>query len=113
MLGVVARGRCVHLCCVCLPTAGAGVLAGLDGFMNIAMEQTEEYVNGQLKNKYGDCFIRGNNGACVPPPSPLSPSMLYHYSVSSSYSSSFVELVPPPSPISLSVEPSHCRSAVY
>lgn len=40
----------------------AGVLAGLDGFMNIAMEQTEEYVNGQLKNKYGDCFIRGNNG---------------------------------------------------
>ena len=31
--------------------------------MNIAMEQTEEYVNGQLKNKYGDCFIRGNNGA--------------------------------------------------
>ena len=57
--------------------------------MNIAMEQTEvgaapgcpfnnahlsspydvsekllqEYVNGQLKNKYGDAFIRGNNGA--------------------------------------------------
>lgn len=39
-----------------------GVLACLDGFMNIAMEQTEEYVDGQLKNKYGDCFIRGNNG---------------------------------------------------
>lgn len=31
--------------------------------MNIALEQTEEYVNGQLKNKYGDAFIRGNNGA--------------------------------------------------
>jgi hypothetical protein len=30
--------------------------------MNTAMEQTEEYVNGQLKNKYGDAFIRGNNG---------------------------------------------------
>jgi hypothetical protein len=30
--------------------------------MNIAMEQTEEYVDGQLKSKYGDCFIRGNNG---------------------------------------------------
>ena len=30
--------------------------------MNIAMEQTEEYVNGQLKAKYGDTFIRGNNG---------------------------------------------------
>lgn len=39
-----------------------GVLACLDGYMNIAMEQTEEYVNGQLKAKYGDCFIRGNNG---------------------------------------------------
>jgi hypothetical protein len=30
--------------------------------MNIAMEQTEEYVDGQLKARYGDCFIRGNNG---------------------------------------------------
>mmetsp|Transcript_26075 Transcript_26075/g.87347 ORF Transcript_26075/g.87347 Transcript_26075/m.87347 type:complete len:83 (-) Transcript_26075:496-744(-) len=38
-----------------------GVLACLDGFMNIAMEQTEEYVNGQLKAKHGDAFIRGNN----------------------------------------------------
>lgn len=28
-----------------------GVLACLDGYMNIALEQTEEYVNGQLKNK--------------------------------------------------------------
>lgn len=39
-----------------------GVLACLDGFMNIAMEQTQEFVNGQLKAQYGDCFIRGNNG---------------------------------------------------
>mmetsp|Transcript_11771 Transcript_11771/g.17266 ORF Transcript_11771/g.17266 Transcript_11771/m.17266 type:complete len:97 (-) Transcript_11771:300-590(-) len=38
-----------------------GVLACLDGYMNIAMEQTEEFVDGQLKEKYGDCFIRGNN----------------------------------------------------
>jgi len=38
------------------------VLACLDGYMNIALEQSEEYVNGQLKNKYGDAFIRGNNG---------------------------------------------------
>lgn len=38
-----------------------GVLACLDGFMNIALEQTEEFVDGQLQNKYGDCFIRGNN----------------------------------------------------
>ncbi|RLN81952.1 hypothetical protein BBJ28_00009435 [Nothophytophthora sp. Chile5] len=40
-----------------------GVLACLDGFMNIAMEQTQEYANGQLKAQYGDCFIRGNNGS--------------------------------------------------
>jgi hypothetical protein len=39
-----------------------GVLACLDGYMNIALENTEEYVNGQLKNSYGDTFIRGNNG---------------------------------------------------
>jgi len=44
-----------------------GILACLDGYMNIAMEQTEEYVNGQLKAKYGDAFIRGNNGAYVQP----------------------------------------------
>lgn len=42
-----------------------GILACLDGYMNIAMEQTEEYVNGQLKNKYGDAFIRGNNVAYI------------------------------------------------
>lgn len=39
----------------------SGVLACLDGYMNIALDQTEEYQNGQLKNKYGDAFIRGNN----------------------------------------------------
>lgn len=44
-----------------------GILACLDGYMNIAMEQTEEFVNGQLKNKYGDCFIRGNNVLYISP----------------------------------------------
>ena len=39
-----------------------GVLACLDGFMNIALEQTEEYVNGQMKGKYGDTFVRGSGG---------------------------------------------------
>ena len=48
------------MCHLCL-----GVLACLDGYMNIAMEQTEEFVDGQLKAKYGDCFIRGNNGEFV------------------------------------------------
>lgn len=39
----------------------AGVLVSIDGYMNVAMEQTEEYVDGQLQNQYGDAFIRGNN----------------------------------------------------
>ena len=26
------------------------------------ISHAQEYVNGQLKNKYGDAFIRGNNG---------------------------------------------------
>lgn len=42
-----------------------GVLACLDGYLNIALEQTEEYVNGQLRQKYGDAFIRGNNGKAI------------------------------------------------
>lgn len=39
-----------------------GTLACLDGYMNIALENTEEYVEDKLVNKYGDTFIRGNNG---------------------------------------------------
>lgn len=38
-----------------------GILTCLDGYMNIVLEQAEEYSNGELKNKYGDTFIRGNN----------------------------------------------------
>ena len=41
-----------------------GILSCLDGYMNIALEQTEEYVNGAVTNRYGDAFIRGNNGQC-------------------------------------------------
>lgn len=33
--------------------------------MNIALEQTEEHVDGKVTNRYGDAFIRGNNGAFV------------------------------------------------
>uniref|UniRef100_A0A2K6GIC4 Sm domain-containing protein n=1 Tax=Propithecus coquereli TaxID=379532 RepID=A0A2K6GIC4_PROCO len=36
------------------------VLACLDGYMNIALEQTEVYVSGQVKHKCGDAFIPGN-----------------------------------------------------
>lgn len=40
-----------------------GELSSVDGYMNIALEKTVEYVNGEVRNKYGDVFIRGNNGA--------------------------------------------------
>lgn len=30
--------------------------------MNVALEQTDEYIDGTFRKKYGDCYIRGNNG---------------------------------------------------
>ncbi|EFC50721.1 predicted protein [Naegleria gruberi] len=39
-----------------------GVLTCLDGYMNVALEQTKEYVDGVQTGTYGDAFIRGNNG---------------------------------------------------
>ncbi len=30
--------------------------------MNIVLEKLEEYENGELKGKYSEAFIRGNNG---------------------------------------------------
>lgn len=33
--------------------------------MNIALEGTEEWVNGIKTNEYGDAFVRGNNGQSV------------------------------------------------
>ncbi|KAI0070008.1 Sm-like ribonucleoprotein [Panus rudis PR-1116 ss-1] len=56
--GVVGKHVVVRL------TSGVdyrGVLSCLDGYMNIALEQTEEHVNGTVTNRYGDAFIRGNN----------------------------------------------------
>lgn len=50
----------------CLHFEYVGVLSCLDGYMNIAMEQTEEHVNGAVTNRYGDAFIRGNNGIYRP-----------------------------------------------
>lgn len=40
----------------------AGELQSVDGYMNIALEQTCEVVEGKVKREYGDAFIRGNNG---------------------------------------------------
>lgn len=61
-----------------------GNLQSIDGYMNVVLEETAELVAGQpLGKKYGDVFIRGNNGmyqACTygrrPPPGvcPRAPS---------------------------------------
>lgn len=39
-----------------------GELQSVDGYMNIALEKTAEYVNGVKRREYGDAFVRGNNG---------------------------------------------------
>ena len=62
LIFVIMRWHSIYLMIAWYYHILSGVLACLDGYMNIAMEQTEEYVDGQLKSKYGDCFIRGNNG---------------------------------------------------
>ncbi|KAE8348020.1 U6 snRNA-associated Sm-like protein LSm6 [Aspergillus coremiiformis] len=38
-----------------------GELQSVDGYMNIALEKSEEFVNGKLRRSYGDAFVRGNN----------------------------------------------------
>jgi U6 snRNA-associated Sm-like protein LSm6 len=38
-----------------------GRLVCLDGFMNIAMERTEEHSAEGATRSYGDSFLRGNN----------------------------------------------------
>ncbi|KAG2363007.1 hypothetical protein BDR07DRAFT_1283345, partial [Suillus spraguei] len=48
-----------------------GVLSCLDRYMNIALEQTEEHVNGVVTNRYGDAFVRGNNMLYVSAAEPL------------------------------------------
>ncbi|KAH9828822.1 U6 snRNA-associated Sm-like protein LSm6 [Rhodofomes roseus] len=66
--GVVGKRVVVRL------TSGVdyrGVLSCLDGYMNIALEQTEEHVGGTLTNRYGDAFIRGNNVLYISAAEPL------------------------------------------
>ncbi|KAI4719937.1 hypothetical protein E4T48_03795 [Aureobasidium sp. EXF-10727] len=38
-----------------------GELQSVDGYMNIALEQTNEIVDGKTRRNYGDAFVRGNN----------------------------------------------------
>ncbi|KAI9850457.1 MAG: U4/U6-U5 snRNP complex subunit lsm6 [Thelocarpon superellum] len=42
-----------------------GELQSVDGYMNIALEKTEEYVDGAMRRNYGDAFVRGNNGTLL------------------------------------------------
>ncbi|KAF8123852.1 hypothetical protein EV363DRAFT_1354884 [Boletus edulis] len=66
--GVVGKRVIVRL------TSGVdyrGILSCLDGYMNIALEQTEEHVNGIVTNRYGDAFIRGNNVLYISAAEPL------------------------------------------
>ncbi|KXL42597.1 MAG: hypothetical protein FE78DRAFT_154103 [Acidomyces sp. 'richmondensis'] len=42
-----------------------GELQSVDGYMNIALEKTQEFVDGKLRRSYGDAFVRGNNGEAV------------------------------------------------
>jgi len=61
--GIVYRGMLVLLQRnPSLLMQSQGELQSVDGYMNIALEKCQEYVNGQLRRTYGDAFIRGNNG---------------------------------------------------
>lgn len=60
--GVVFKGIVLVLCCGCFTELLGGELQSVDGYMNIALEKTEEFVNGKLRRSYGDAFVRGNNG---------------------------------------------------
>lgn len=61
--GVVYKGRNTPMMAwVHELTHLAGELQSVDGYMNIALEKCEEYVNGKLRKSYGDAFVRGNNG---------------------------------------------------
>lgn len=42
-----------------------GELQSVDGYMNIALEKCQEFVNGKLRRTYGDAFVRGNNGTIL------------------------------------------------
>lgn len=46
------------------PCRNSGNLSCLDGYMNVAMENTKEMVDGKVTASFGDAFIRGNNGEC-------------------------------------------------
>ena len=54
-----------------------GELQSVDGYMNIALEKTEEYVNGVKRRTYGDAFVRGNNGLSLSSSCPVESPLTY------------------------------------
>jgi U6 snRNA-associated Sm-like protein LSm6 len=65
--GVVYKGRpsCPTTWRLSCANNVIGELQSVDGYMNIALEKTEEHVDGVKKRTYGDAFVRGNNGECL------------------------------------------------
>lgn len=64
--GVVYKGTDYYQAMMVVYTNGlSGELQSVDGYMNIALEQTKEFVDGKLRRNYGDAFVRGNNGEFV------------------------------------------------
>lgn len=57
----------------------------MDGYMNIALEKTEEYVDGVKRRSYGDAFVRGNNGRSFLPTSTAWPSSMHGLTDKSSH----------------------------
>jgi U6 snRNA-associated Sm-like protein LSm6 len=64
--GIVYKGAyATCAACLCWLISCSGELQSVDGYMNIALEQAKEYVDGRLHRSYGDAFIRGNNGTAL------------------------------------------------
>lgn len=42
-----------------------GDLHSIDGFMNVVLEKAKEVIGEKEGRKYGDVFIRGNNGMSI------------------------------------------------
>lgn len=62
--GNVSRNTFDHpFCGTLIQSLVAGELQSVDGYMNIALEKCQEFVNGEMRRNYGDAFVRGNNGA--------------------------------------------------
>ncbi|KYK60002.1 U6 snRNA-associated Sm-like protein LSm6 [Drechmeria coniospora] len=58
---ITCRSRCGDAGEMLTTLRRPGELQSVDGYMNIALEKTEEYVNGTKRREYGDAFVRGNN----------------------------------------------------